>query len=313
MITSDYYGITLSVPGIGETTCGEIDSAAYKNSSLNSDTCPVVGEYAREVCCFEFSSCEVCGPNGVIPHSNDDVTTMIPGIGEVTCYDISLAAYSSSEPSWNETSCSILSEVAMEPCCSELSNVTCYLCGASGFIPRSNDDFVVSVPGIGNTTCYDIYYGAYVNGDIDSDSCPDVSAAAKESCCFYDSNIYYEPCYICGPGQNVSNSGGILTTPEGDAVSCELIEIYALKGYLNETECSYVSGLSVRSCCGAASGSSVPSPPSESKATDSPSETNVAKPSPGSPSTLSGVSGRPSTKMATLMVCIASTLAWLVK
>lgn len=120
-MTQDYYGINLTIPGFGDVTCGDIDYAAYQNSSLDSETCPVVARYAAEVCCSTFPGadfCEVCGPNGIIAYANDNVTTTIPGVGNATCYDIFLAAYYG-VPELNAT-CSVLSDVAQESCCRDI-------------------------------------------------------------------------------------------------------------------------------------------------------------------------------------------------
>jgi hypothetical protein len=302
----DYYGNNLTIPGFGELTCGDLDYAAYRNASLDNDTCSFVQPYARETCCYEypvFEYCEVCGPSAVIPYAYDNVTATIPGVGDVSCYDIFLSAYDS-YPLLNAT-CSVLSEVAQESCCREFANVSCVVCGAYGFIPYSNDDINVTVPGVGGMTCYDLHYSAYYNGTIDNETCPAYTAVAQESCCYDDAIIYYEPCYICGPGQSVIDNGDSVTLPEGDSISCGGIDYFALEGYLNETECTYITDLSADLCCPPPVESSMPSPPTDTTVTDPPS---VA------PTNGSGVSRVLSgTTAAYLVAFTAATFVWLVK
>jgi hypothetical protein len=229
-------------------TCGELQYGAYQNSSLDSDSCSVVAGYAREACCFDFTGgyCSVCGPNGLIPYAYDEYITTIPGVGNATCYGIFLAAYYG-EPPLNAT-CPVLSEVAQESCCRRFVS-SCELCSPYSAIPYENDDISVTVPGGGgNGTCYELYYGAYVySTGLENETCQAFSEVARESCC---ESVYFDPCYLCGPGQNVSNPFFYVTSPVSeDSSTCGFLESYALLGYFDETECAYFSSLAVEPCC----------------------------------------------------------------
>lgn len=177
------------------------------------------------------------------------------------------------------------------------------VCGADGFIPYTKDNVSVTVPGIGDFTCYEIYFGAYLNGTIDNETCPDFSTVAQESCCYYSGDLYYEPCYVCGIGQNVTAGAGTVTTPEGEVIGCDLIEFYSLLGYLNETECASITELSAETCCPTPADTPMPSEPGGG-------DTPAGSPTPGSSGTSKLRNGKAAASLAALT---AATFIWLAK
>lgn len=298
MVTFENYENIVSLPGLGEVTCGELEYAAYRNNTFDSEACPLIGVYVREACCsaFDPTYCQVCGPDGLIPYAYDENIASIPDIGDVTCYDIFLAGYYGESPL--KANCSVISEVAQESCCRQIYT-SCDVCGPYSAIPYENDDLIVSVPGVGNSTCYSLYYDAYLNGTVDNETCRDLVEVGRERCC---ESLYFDTCYLCGVGLNVSDTNANITSPDSEQSStCGVLEYYALIGYFDDSDCAYFTSLAAQPCCGFIPSSS-PAP------TEDPSQAPVppAGSAAGMPTKLGSV--RTIASVATLA---AATCLWL--
>lgn len=73
----------------------------------------------------------------------------------------------------------------------------CTLCAADSTVLDPNSySAQVSVPNLGNFSCYNLYYAAYAFVSINEDYCPAVSAAAAGACCT-------AICELCGTGDYI--------------------------------------------------------------------------------------------------------------
>jgi hypothetical protein len=85
------YGNPVTVPGLGDTTCGELIYAAYQSFSLPDGSCPAASDAAAAACCEPF--CELCSTS-FIPLSRSDIPVSIPGFESITtCSEMDSAAY----------------------------------------------------------------------------------------------------------------------------------------------------------------------------------------------------------------------------
>jgi hypothetical protein len=120
-------------------------------------------------------------------------------------------------------------------------------------IQPSSFNTTVSVPGLGNYTCYDLYLSVYAGGDftLSNDTCV-LQEAGSSTCC--EAAGPYPECLICGDGIVAPDATFFV---EGYPVPCDLLDYTAQAGYFNETECAYnISSLAGPSCC---AGSIIPS------------------------------------------------------
>jgi hypothetical protein len=108
IIPSGSSGNPVTVPGLGETTCGELSYAAYQNFSLPEGSCPAVSEAAADACCESF--CELCS-SSFIPSSKYGIPISVPGFEDITtCGELDRAAYV--DVTITGESCSVFAEIA---------------------------------------------------------------------------------------------------------------------------------------------------------------------------------------------------------
>jgi hypothetical protein len=109
----------------------------------------------------------------------------------------------------------------------------------------------VTVPGLGNYTCYDLYLSVYAGGNfrLSNDTCV-LQEAGSYTCCETAG-----PCLICGDG-GIAFPDATAFVEGGYPVPCDLLGDAVEAAYLNEIECAFISAMVGPSCC---AGSIIPS------------------------------------------------------
>ncbi len=230
----------VSVPGFEQiTTCGDLQYSAYSSFNITGENCPAFSAIAQSYCCSDV--CNLCD-SSFISYSEYDTAITVPGSDYIqTCGDLDYAAYRN--VTITGESCPAFAEIAESSCCAYY----CDICGPNAYIYYDNFGVnLTNVPGFGNTTCRDIY----LYSSIDRESCPTVGASVRDSCCSDFNITYYDPCYICGVGNDIVTPLATLIAPDGfELGSCSLFGTYAQNGLYNNYTCGYFQSLAASVCC----------------------------------------------------------------
>ncbi len=234
----------VSIPGFEQiTTCGDLQYSAYSAFNVTGENCPAFSAIAQSYCCSD--TCNLCN-SSYIYYSKHEFPITVPGFDYIqTCGDLDYAAYRNATITGE--SCPAFAEIAEINCCS----YSCEICGPNAYI--SSDNYGVSltnIPAFGNTTCQEIRYAAYSYSSLDRENCPTIRASVSDSCCSNINITYYDPCYICGVGNDIATPRATLIAPDGyELESCSMLGTYAEQGLYNSSGCGYLQSLAAGVCC----------------------------------------------------------------
>ncbi len=232
----------VSIPGFEHiTTCGDLQNSAYNYFNITGENCPAFSAIAESYCCSDI--CNVCN-SSFIPFERREHPVYISGFENVsTCGDLMYAAYSYFTITGE--SCPAFTEIAESNCCAYF----CDICGPKAYISYDNYGVkLINVPGVGNATCGDIVYSYQF--DLDSDTCPTVVSFVRDTCCSEFNMTYYDPCYICGVGNDIANPLATIILPDGSELGdCSLFGTYAEQGLYDTYACGYLQSLVTGVCC----------------------------------------------------------------
>ena len=282
----EFYNVSVGIPlpGYDGTTCGKLIAAAYVNTTISADACPVVIEAVRSSgCCAPM--CDLCGPESWTSDATLSNAVSVPqleGYSDETCESIYNAAYYYA--TINTQSCSVVREAAMNSGCCVSS--PCDVCGPEEHIADSYSS---------GTTCGDLRTTVYSVGNLTMEQCTWSTQVAQDEGCCETFPVY--DCNVCGEGVDYPDNWiyKLGTCEYGQSI-------------LNETQCEAFSDLLVPWCCA----SSIGEPDSP---TASPEEDNGEPSSPTSSPKSASVRRRwwsPSDPLVSLVCLVVATTgsAW---